>query len=194
MVIGLTIVGFGASAPEVLASVQAALVGQPAIAIGNETVLPLLSEVRSPAACCAWHSQDSAISERPAALWLCIVSPFANEPRRFSAWVDAQRPNRPTVTTTARNSAGAEPCYGWPQDTIEWWCDLGSDEENISENLHPSGEFMSAVYPTVRGMTFDHPINDSDTPVHSRDGHIHPRIWAGKHPRLTAGQHPGLRK
>ena len=112
----------------------------------------------------------------------------------FSAWADAQRPNPPTVITTAQNSAGAEPCYGWPQDTIEWWCDLGSDEENISENLHPSGEFMSAVYPTVRGMTFDHPINDSDKPVHSRDGHIHPWIWAGKHPRSTAGQHPRLRK
>lgn len=35
MVIGLTIVGFGTSAPELLVSVQAALDGQPAIAIGN---------------------------------------------------------------------------------------------------------------------------------------------------------------
>lgn len=35
MVIGLTIVGFGTSAPELLVSVQAALEGQPAIAIGN---------------------------------------------------------------------------------------------------------------------------------------------------------------
>lgn len=35
MVIGLTIVGFGTSAPELLVSVQAALAGQPAIAIGN---------------------------------------------------------------------------------------------------------------------------------------------------------------
>ena len=35
MVIGLTIVGFGTSAPEMLVSVQAALAGQPGIAIGN---------------------------------------------------------------------------------------------------------------------------------------------------------------
>lgn len=35
LVIGLTIVGFGTSAPELLVSVQAALEGQPAIAIGN---------------------------------------------------------------------------------------------------------------------------------------------------------------
>jgi cation:H+ antiporter len=35
MVIGLTVVGFGTSAPEMLVSVQAALDGQPAIAIGN---------------------------------------------------------------------------------------------------------------------------------------------------------------
>ncbi|TGN36028.1 calcium/sodium antiporter [Paracoccus liaowanqingii] len=35
MLIGLTIVGFGTSAPEMLVSVQAALAGQPAIAIGN---------------------------------------------------------------------------------------------------------------------------------------------------------------
>ena len=35
MVIGLTIVGFGTSAPELLVSVQAALAGQPGIAIGN---------------------------------------------------------------------------------------------------------------------------------------------------------------
>lgn len=35
LVIGLTIVGFGTSAPELLVSVQAALDGQPAIAIGN---------------------------------------------------------------------------------------------------------------------------------------------------------------
>ncbi len=35
MVIGLTIVGFGTSAPEMLVSVQAALAGSPAIAIGN---------------------------------------------------------------------------------------------------------------------------------------------------------------
>lgn len=35
LVIGLTIVGFGTSAPEMLVSVQAALAGQPAIAIGN---------------------------------------------------------------------------------------------------------------------------------------------------------------
>ena len=35
MVIGLTIVGFGTSAPELLVSVQAALAGQPALAIGN---------------------------------------------------------------------------------------------------------------------------------------------------------------
>ena len=35
MVIGLTIVGFGTSAPELLVSIQAALDGQPAIAIGN---------------------------------------------------------------------------------------------------------------------------------------------------------------
>jgi cation:H+ antiporter len=35
MVIGLTIVGFGTSAPEMLVSVQAAMAGQPAIAIGN---------------------------------------------------------------------------------------------------------------------------------------------------------------
>ena len=35
MVIGLTIVGFGTSAPEMLVSVQAAAEGQPAIAIGN---------------------------------------------------------------------------------------------------------------------------------------------------------------
>lgn len=35
MVIGLTVVGFGTSAPEMLVSVQAALEGQPAIAVGN---------------------------------------------------------------------------------------------------------------------------------------------------------------
>lgn len=35
LVIGLTIVGFGTSAPEMLVSVNAALAGQPAIAIGN---------------------------------------------------------------------------------------------------------------------------------------------------------------
>lgn len=35
MVIGLTVVGFGTSAPELLVSVQAALEGQPDIAIGN---------------------------------------------------------------------------------------------------------------------------------------------------------------
>ncbi len=35
MVIGLTVVGFGTSAPELLVSIQAALAGQPAIAIGN---------------------------------------------------------------------------------------------------------------------------------------------------------------
>lgn len=35
MVIGLTIVGFGTSAPELLVSVQAALAGQPGLAIGN---------------------------------------------------------------------------------------------------------------------------------------------------------------
>ena len=35
LLIGLTIVGFGTSAPELLVSVQAALAGQPAIAIGN---------------------------------------------------------------------------------------------------------------------------------------------------------------
>ncbi|MDZ7905969.1 MAG: calcium/sodium antiporter [Cypionkella sp.] len=35
IVIGLTIVGFGTSAPELLVSVQAALAGQPAISIGN---------------------------------------------------------------------------------------------------------------------------------------------------------------
>ena len=35
MVIGLTIVGFGTSAPELLVSVQAALAGQPSIAVGN---------------------------------------------------------------------------------------------------------------------------------------------------------------
>ncbi|TAG30822.1 MAG: sodium:calcium antiporter [Rhodobacterales bacterium] len=35
MVIGLTIVGFGTSAPELLVSLQAALEGQPEIAIGN---------------------------------------------------------------------------------------------------------------------------------------------------------------
>lgn len=35
MVIGLTVVGFGTSAPELLVSVQAALAGQPALAIGN---------------------------------------------------------------------------------------------------------------------------------------------------------------
>ncbi|MFZ1469473.1 MAG: calcium/sodium antiporter [Paracoccaceae bacterium] len=35
MVIGLTVVGFGTSAPELLVSVQAALAGQPSIAIGN---------------------------------------------------------------------------------------------------------------------------------------------------------------
>lgn len=35
VVIGLTIVGFGTSAPEMLVSVQAALAGQPAISIGN---------------------------------------------------------------------------------------------------------------------------------------------------------------
>lgn len=35
MVIGLTIVGFGTSAPEMLVSVQAAMAGSPAIAIGN---------------------------------------------------------------------------------------------------------------------------------------------------------------
>jgi cation:H+ antiporter len=35
LVIGLTIVGFGTSAPELLVSVEAALAGQPAIAIGN---------------------------------------------------------------------------------------------------------------------------------------------------------------
>jgi cation:H+ antiporter len=35
MVIGLTVVGFGTSAPEMLVSLQAALEGQPAIAIGN---------------------------------------------------------------------------------------------------------------------------------------------------------------
>ncbi len=35
MVIGLTIVGFGTSAPEMLVSVQAAMAGQPGISIGN---------------------------------------------------------------------------------------------------------------------------------------------------------------
>lgn len=35
LVIGLTIVGFGTSAPELLVSVNAALAGQPAIAVGN---------------------------------------------------------------------------------------------------------------------------------------------------------------
>jgi cation:H+ antiporter len=35
MVIGLTVVGFGTSAPELLVSLQAAMEGQPAIAIGN---------------------------------------------------------------------------------------------------------------------------------------------------------------
>jgi cation:H+ antiporter len=35
MVIGLTIVGFGTSAPELLVSVQAALQGQPGLALGN---------------------------------------------------------------------------------------------------------------------------------------------------------------
>lgn len=35
MLISLTIVGLGTSAPEMLVSVQAALAGQPAIAIGN---------------------------------------------------------------------------------------------------------------------------------------------------------------
>ncbi len=35
MVIGLTIVGFGTSAPELLVSVQAALAGQPGLALGN---------------------------------------------------------------------------------------------------------------------------------------------------------------
>lgn len=35
MVIGLTVVGFGTSAPELLVSVQAALAGQPGISIGN---------------------------------------------------------------------------------------------------------------------------------------------------------------
>lgn len=35
MVIGLTIVGFGTSAPELLVSVQAAFAGQPALALGN---------------------------------------------------------------------------------------------------------------------------------------------------------------
>ncbi len=35
LLIGLTIVGFGTSAPELIVSVQAALAGQPAIAIGN---------------------------------------------------------------------------------------------------------------------------------------------------------------
>jgi len=35
MIIGLTVVGFGTSAPELLVSLQAALEGQPAIAIGN---------------------------------------------------------------------------------------------------------------------------------------------------------------
>ncbi|HLQ19802.1 MAG TPA: sodium:calcium antiporter [Tabrizicola sp.] len=35
MLIGLTIVGFGTSAPELIVSVQAALAGQPGIAIGN---------------------------------------------------------------------------------------------------------------------------------------------------------------
>lgn len=35
MLIGLTIVGFGTSAPELLVSVQAALAGQPGLAIGN---------------------------------------------------------------------------------------------------------------------------------------------------------------
>jgi cation:H+ antiporter len=35
MVIGLTVVGFGTSAPELLVSLEAALDGKPAIAIGN---------------------------------------------------------------------------------------------------------------------------------------------------------------
>ena len=35
MVIGLTVVGFGTSAPELLVSIQAALAGQPGLAIGN---------------------------------------------------------------------------------------------------------------------------------------------------------------
>jgi len=35
MIIGLTVVGFGTSAPELMVSLQAALEGQPAIAIGN---------------------------------------------------------------------------------------------------------------------------------------------------------------
>ncbi len=35
MVIGLTVVGFGTSSPELLTSLQAALAGSPGIAIGN---------------------------------------------------------------------------------------------------------------------------------------------------------------
>ena len=35
LLIGLTVVGFGTSAPEMIVSVQAALAGQPGIAIGN---------------------------------------------------------------------------------------------------------------------------------------------------------------
>jgi cation:H+ antiporter len=35
LLIGLTVVGFGTSAPELIVSVQAALAGQPGIAIGN---------------------------------------------------------------------------------------------------------------------------------------------------------------
>ena len=35
LLIGLTVVGFGTSAPELIVSVQAALAGQPGLAIGN---------------------------------------------------------------------------------------------------------------------------------------------------------------
>ena len=78
MVIGLTIVGFGTSAPEMLVSVQAALAGQPAIAIGNvlgsnianillilgisAVIAPLIIPVRKiwrDSASCCWRRRPS---------------------------------------------------------------------------------------------------------------------------------------
>ena len=83
MVIGLTIVGFGTSAPELLVSVQAALAGQPAIAIGNvlgsnianillilgvsAAIAPLLIPVRK-----LWRDLGFMLAAT-AAIWLMLL-------------------------------------------------------------------------------------------------------------------------
>ena len=41
LVIGLTVVGFGTSAPELMVSLQAALTGRPGLAIGNAQQRPV---------------------------------------------------------------------------------------------------------------------------------------------------------